>query len=226
MFQGTPITSDAEAKARALKLTGFDAASVRLSAVPEQLTSSYIPFLWREVAGRSAWRVTIAGSPLTLRSASQSQHDRYPRLFTVILDEETGRLLELYSTFSGDAPDMRPLPSAQSAEHQLRNEEEVYTGFPGEDPKVNFLDALSIILTQGMGSPLLAKEFYGVCVMESNMGAPARPVWAITLRGLPPLPVRGPGGDSVPAWQRNHMRNVLDSSTGAFLFATNSPQPI
>ncbi len=226
MFQRTRITSDAEAIARALKLTGFDPATVRLSAAPEQLSSSYIPFLWREVAGRSAWRVTIAGAPLTLRTASPDQRDRYPRRFTVILDEETGRLLELYSTFDGDAPDMRPLPAAQSAEHQLRSEEEIYTGFPDEDPKLSFLDALSVILTNGMGSPLLAKEFYGVCVTESNMGAPPRAVWAITLRGLPPLPVRGPAGDSVPAWQRNHMRNVLDALTGAFLFATNSPQPL
>jgi hypothetical protein len=39
------------------------------------------------------------------------------------------------------------------------------------------------------------------------------------------MPVDGPFGDTVPAWQRNHMRNVVDDATGRNLFATNSPQP-
>jgi hypothetical protein len=81
------------------------------------------------------------------------------------------------------------------------------------------------VLSHGIGSPFLAKEIHGVYVMHSRMGSTPRPVWAITLRGLPPMAARGSYGDTIPVWQRNHMRNVLDARSGEVLFATNSPQP-
>ncbi len=61
--------------------------------------------------------------------------------------------------------------------------------------------------------------------MDSKMDSAPRAVWAITLRGLPPIPAHGFGAESVPVWQRNHMRNVVDAVTGQFLFATNIPTP-
>ena len=120
---------------------------------------------------------------------------------------------------------MRPLPSGEAGEAQLRGQQEIYLGLPTTEPRIKFLDALDLILSKGVGSPFLAKEIHGVYVLDSRMKSPARAVWAITLRGLPPIPVDGPHGDTVPAWQRNHMRNVLDDATGEVLFATNSPQP-
>src|SRR5260370_39265372 len=120
---------------------------------------------------------------------------------------------------------MWPMPWSSDGAKQLRSEGEVYVGYPDEDPRIDFLGALERIQDEGIGSPLLAKEIHGVYVLDSQMGSKPKAVWAITLRGLPPLPAHGRGAGRVPVWQRNQMRNVVDAVTGRVLFASNTPQP-
>ena len=123
---------------------------------------------------------------------------------------------------------MLPAPRAYGGEARLWGAGyEIYHGFPAEPPKISFLDALDAI----GGHPLLAKEIYALYVMESEMKSQPRPVWAITLRGIPPLHfITVPPGVSQdklpPIWQRNHFRYVVNAVTGKVLFATNSPQPM
>jgi hypothetical protein len=81
------------------------------------------------------------------------------------------------------------------------------------------------VLNKGIGSPFMAKEIYRNYVVQSRGASPRRAVWVVTLRGLPPIPSHGPQGDSIPVWQRNYMRNVVDDETGVNLFATNGPHP-
>ncbi|MBN1843970.1 MAG: hypothetical protein JW883_17045 [Deltaproteobacteria bacterium] len=195
--------------------------SVELVTVREDKT----PFLWQDIIGRQAWQVEFDGVGLRLKSAIPGFQDQYSRTFFVFIDESTGQLLSIQSVFDGKDPDMRPQPSGATAEAQLRAEEEIYHKHPEDDPKVLFLDALDTVLSKGIGSPFFAKEIHGVYVMHSRMGSRPRSVWAITLRGLPPISAHGRYADSIPVWQRNHMRNVVDATTGENLFATNSPQP-
>lgn len=221
------IGSEAEAIQRAMELTRLDALrGVTASATRVTVTDDSTPFLAKQIIGRVAWRVELSKVSLELASALQGFHDPYRRKFFVLLDEETSKLLGIASKFDGMDPDMRPLASAASAEQQLTAEKEIYISLPVHDPPVRFLDALDAILSGGIGSPFLAKEIDASYVSHARMGAAPRDAWVITLRGLPPLPARGPGGDQVPVWQRNHMRNVVDATTGKVLFATNSPQPI
>ncbi len=222
-----PLTNEDEAIERALELTGFDELSdVKTSAERVTIRQDDTPFLWRTIVGRLAWRVKIEQVSLQLPSATPGFKDEYQRTFQVQLDANTGTLLGITSKYDGKAPDMRPAPSAQVAEDQLRPEEEMYHQLPDVDPKLRLLDALDVVLAKGIGSPFVAKEIHAVYVMHSRMGSDQRAVWAITLRGLPPMQAHGPYADSVPAWQRNHMRNVIDAMTGESLFATNSPQPV
>jgi hypothetical protein len=221
------IATEAEAVQRALQLTGFDALpDVEARAERVIVADSQTPFLAKQIVGRPAWRVELAKVSLVLRSAVAGFQDRYRRRrFSVLLDEENGKLLEITSKYAGPAPEMRPEPSAFAAEAQLSAEKEIYLGFPDHDPKVRFLGALDAILAGGIGSPFYAKEIDGVYVSHSEMGSSPRDVWVITLRGLPPIPAHGRAADTVPAWQRNHMRNIVDADTGKVLSATNSPQP-
>jgi len=219
------VADEAAAVKIANRLTRFDTLTSQISAQRETVTEDKTPFLWKQFIGKRAWRVDFENVSLKLSSSIPGYPDSYRRKFTVLIDEETGRLLSISSKFEGEAPDMRPLPSGEAAEAQLQGQQEVYLGLPTIEPKIKFLDALDLVLSKGVGSPFLAKEIYGVYVLDSRMKSPARAVWAITLRGLPPIPVDGPYGDTVPVWQRNHMRNVLDATTGEHLFATNSPQP-
>jgi hypothetical protein len=219
------IRSAKEAIARADALTGLNAISGPAAAVSVKVTQDVTPFLGARNEGKAAWRVEYPESVLRLSGASPGLADQYRRAFSVMLDAFSGHLLFVSSSYLGPRdPALRAMPSSHAAGEQLRSEEEVYEGYPEEAPKVTFLGALQRILDQGVSNPLAAKEIHGAYVLEARMGAQPRAVWAITLRGLPPLPAHGPGGKAVPVWQRNHVRNVVDATTGQVLFATNSPQ--
>lgn len=227
MPNGHMINTETAAIERAKLLSGLEALTSKIIARQIVIHASNIPFLSKQVIGRPAWQVDFLDAPLKLKGAVSGFQDAYPRQFSVLILKETGQLVQVSAPYLDEtpAPEMLDPPTAESAQQQLADGEEIYTDFPAMDPEINFLDALSTVLTNGSGSPFLAKAIEGVYVMESHMEAPARPIWAITLRGLPPFSAHGPGADSVPEWQRNHMRNVLDATTGEFLFAINSPHP-
>jgi hypothetical protein len=199
---------------------------VKASAELVTFTEDDTPYLWRKAIGKVVWRVVLHNATLKLKSGLPDSQDRYHRRFVLLLEESTGRMLRIDSKYDGPVDEMRPPPSGPSAERQLQAEGEVYQGYPESGPLHTFLGALDIVLAQGIGSPFLAKEISGVYVMESRAGEPFRPAWVISMRGLPPLPNRGPQGVVVPEWQRNHMRNVVDDISGKVLFATNGPQPL
>lgn len=224
------------------ELTGFgELEGITKSFERVDVNDDNTPFLHTQINGKKGvWRVEIKNVRFKLKSAAPGFKDRYIRNFQVFVDPNTGHLLKITSKFDGNDPNMLPEPPAIVAEVRIRNHgNEIYHGFPPEPPKVSLLQALDAILTEGVGSPFVAKEIYAVYVMESTMrgyksGWEPRPVWAITLRGLPPRPVTGkppslhdtPDEELVPAWRRNHMRNVVDARTGKVLFATSGPQPL
>jgi hypothetical protein len=220
------IVNAEQAINRANLLTGLRAISETPTAVSASLTGDVTPYLGEENEGKAIWRVTYPNSALVLPSAQAGYVDPYRRSFGVVLEASSGRLFFILSAAQDVVdPNMRPMPSSGAATAQLSSAREVYTGYAADDPGINFLTALDRILADGMGSPFRAKQIHAVYVMHSRRGSPRQPVWAVTLRGLPPLEARGAGGAGVPVWQRNHMRNVVDAITGKVLFATNTPQP-
>jgi hypothetical protein len=196
--------------------------SAELTKVHEDVT----PYFGEGNIGSPAWRVEFPKASLKFFSVPDVK-DTYERTFTVMLNAANGRLFYITSRYKGPPdPDMRPMPSCGSATEQLSNQEEVYDGYPGDDPKVPFLGALEGIAKEGFGSPVLAKEMHAAYILHSSTGSDPKPAWAITLRGLPPFSPRGRDPGSIPAWQRNHMRNIVDAMSGKVLSASNTPQPI
>lgn len=236
------LTKQSDVEAYVDELTGFgELESISKSFERVDINDDNTPFLHAQINGKKGvWRVEIKNVRLKLESAVSEFKDRYVRSFDVLIDPNTGHLLKITSAFDGNDPNMLPEPPAIVAEAQIKNHgNEIYHGFPLEPPKISLLQALDAILREGVGSPFLAKEIYAVYVMESRMrgyksGWEPRPVWAITLRGIPRRPLKGkppslhdtPDEELVPAWQRNHMRNVVDARTGKVLFATSCPQPL
>lgn len=193
-----PITNAAQAIARADALTGLRVASSIPRATLVRLAQDRTPFLGKKNTGKPAWRVEYGkGSP---------------RVFAVLLEPRQGHLLFLTWPYSS-----RALPTSRSAEKQLRSEGEVYSGYPDKTPNVSFVAALERLPAKE------AREIEAVYVLHSHQGSQPKPVWIITLRGLPPIPAHGPHADTVPASQRNHLRYVVDASTGQVLFSTNTP---
>lgn len=220
------LDNESDAIAQAMLYTGFDQLpySSILSKIVT-LEEDNTPYLSGEITNKNVWRVEFCNVTLRLKSAFPDHTDQYVRRFIVLLDPTTGQLLKIESTYSGVALDMRPEPSSEIATSQLQAMEEVYLHFPTEEPEISFLDALDSVLSNGIGAPFLAKEIIAVYVVHSKMESNPRPVWAITLRGIPPLPARGPSANAVPVWQRNHIRNIIDARNGKCLFAVNTPQP-
>lgn len=222
-MQERRITTESEAISVAQSVTGFGALpGVVPSARAFTVERDNTPFVWKQLAGASAWRVQFDNVSLVLRSAAHGARDPQKRRFTVLLLANTGLVWSVRSISEEPVPDLKPEPPPDVAEAQMRPEKDVYVGLPPGNPRITFLDALDIVLTKGVGSPFQAKEIDAVYVMESEQNAPPVPVWAITLRGIPPMPVSDP---SIAVWKRNRMRNVVDVNSGRLLFATNSPQP-
>ncbi len=217
------IEDTSTAISRAILLSGLDVVSDKISAERMTLTGNKTPFLSEQLNGKSVWRVRFGPGSLKLKSSQPGFVDKYQRIFDVILDATTGQLFGVECKFGGAAEEMRPDPETASAERQLRAASEVYVGLPAVDPKITFLSALDVVLTNGGGSPFVAKEIAGIYVMDSEMNSAPRAVWVITLRGLPPYSFHGPAAETVPIWHRNHMRSVIDAMRGKFLFATNYP---
>jgi hypothetical protein len=220
------IATAKDAISRANALTRLETVSYTPSAILIKVEEDVTPFLGERNVGKPAWRVEYPKTLLEFRTASPGFDQQFRKTYVVMLEAASGHLFFVHTASEGKpGEDMRPMPSCGVATEQLSNEEEVYDGYPDEDPKVDFLGALELILNKGVGSPFLAGEIHGAYVLHSRMGSKPKPAWAITLRGLPPFAGHGAHAKSVPEWQRNHMRNLVDAMTGQVLFATNSPQP-
>ena len=220
-----PISNETDAIEQASRLTDLNTLTEKITARHLTVQDERTPYLWKQYEGKKAWQVEFADVSLKFKTSMPDFEDKYMRKFVVLLDEKTAQLISVTSKFKGKDPDLREQPSGEVAESQLEAEDEFYYGLPKKGPRLTFLAALEVVLNKGIGSPFLAKEIYGNFVLHSRGGSPKRAVWVITLRGLPPIPAHGEHGDSVPVWQRNHIRNVVDDETGENLFATNSPQP-
>jgi len=215
-----------DALSEAARVTELDhLAGVTRSAQFVRILSDDTPFLHKDVTGTLCWMVEFDNVSLVLPSAEKGFTDVYSRTFFVFLDAATGRLLKITSQRPGAKTIPYPEPGVASAERQFRQSSEEYLSFPKERPRMSFLSALDAIVAGGMGSPFLAGEISAVFVLQSTMGSTPRSVWSITLRGIPPRAFHGPGADQIPVWQRNHIRNVIDDATGAWLYATSVPQP-
>lgn len=218
------ISDAEEALTQARQILGLpDKMPPGSSATLVTLAEDTTPFLSEKLVGRPIWQVVLADWPLELPSAAEGAQDRFPRTFDVFVDPKDGSLLKLASRWPEGVPAIAPEPEAAFAEEQMgRAGLERYHGFPESKPAVDFIQALDVVYKQGVGNPLEAKQIIAHCVERSAMGKKPRAVWAITLRGIPPLRAAYPG---VPVDARNHIRNIVDANTGEWLCAGTSPQP-
>jgi hypothetical protein len=182
-----------------------------------------IPFLGKTVTGRPVWVVDVTNVVLRLKSATSDSGDPYSRKARILIDSETGQVLEICISVAGEQ-EVFPQPSMASAEEQMRNSGETYTGFPSDPPRTSLIDTLDAVLSNGIGSPFLAKEISAVYVNRSQVDGQITTIWAVTLNGIPPLKPHGRGAETIPLAQLTHIRNIVDARTGKVLNATTVPQ--
>ncbi len=220
------LSNEADAVSAASKLTQLLGLS-HATSIARKITvaDDNTPFLARDLNGRQAWKVEAAGVSLRFVAHNQSAFDQMKRTFYITLDAGSGQLISITSSAAQLAVTVKPGPSAASAESQIRAMDKLYLGLPDVEPQVTFLEALNTVFASGAANPLLAQNISGSYVIDSKKGLPRR-VWVISLRGLPPFAPYGRNPGSVPEWQRDHLRVVVDAESNVLLFATTVPQPI
>jgi hypothetical protein len=224
---------------RISRLTGLESLFEVESIENVPASNANIPFLAKELEGKTAIKVTFKRGKLKFKFPRGGLEDKYDgRRFVVLLDADAKRLLSVTSTIPIKDPDIHPEESLDNIEVQLRaNGGESYQSFPALDPKITFLDALES-LQRNHYSPLVAQEIDGFCVMHSEMDGAPTLKWIVTLRGIPPRaerpssqyfdghgPKRSEKSEPEPIWQRNYLHEFVDATTGAWLSSETLPFP-
>jgi hypothetical protein len=213
--------SKEEAKQRTNALIGVSDPHLQSTlsiAGPESVAfeDSTTPFLGKYAKGRTAWKV-IVGTPISATKDSAAVQNVVP--MEVYLDSIDGHLLKVECDLEDLNPKEDIIPKAQYAERQMRGSQEEYLGFPVDLPAVDFVTAIKACRY----NPFVARKIVGQYVILSKDNREHRPVWVITLWGIPPIEPIGGEADWVPIYQRNHIRQVVDAVTGKLLYASTHP---
>lgn len=221
---GWAIDDSEQAMARTLEIVGLaDWRDLPVTAELVTLEHDNTPFLSDQIIWRPIWHVVIGDWKLPLDSAPPQMEDSYPRTFDMYIDPRNGQLLKIISRWPEGVPAIPPEPGADAfTERMVRSGNQIYHGFPENDPAISFLAALDGLLAGGE-NPLLVEQIIGQYVMWSRLGREPRPMWVITLRASRPLWDSAFPGAAVSA--RNHLRYTVDPQTGEWLTASSVPQP-
>jgi hypothetical protein len=185
---------------RALSYSGFE----RLEKYPIDDTASNLvkfkvgtdtssEFARKEIYKSKLWCVRYENVILDLENIASEVEQQYPKDFELLIDAESGSLLEVRGTASG--------LSRENAQRELKNEAaspfdpigEQYHSIPEELPKISLIRALDLCNCH----PVFAKKITAVYVLYSYDHTKIRqpnadtsniliPAWVIYLDGLPP----------------------------------------
>jgi hypothetical protein len=178
------------------------------------------PYLSQRIVERPLWKVVLRDWAMELPSTPPGVHDKYSRTLDIFLDPIDGKLMKIRSRWPEAEPPMAPEPSAELAIKQMtRVGREKYHRFPDRPPNVSFMDAMETLESAGE-SVMMAKQIIAHYVVWSKAGQwqEPRPVWAITLRGVPRIRSR----DENALTQH---RYIVDAKTGKYLCGSNTPRP-
>jgi hypothetical protein len=177
-----------------------------------------IPFLRRKIMGQSVYRVVFHNVTLT----EGKNVNPFVKTLVTFVSPSTGRLLKVTSVWPTDCPRIADQPGCAEEERQLGNSES-YVSFPDERPLVSLIDALN----KTPHWTKQVKQVHAVRVLHSCPQHSNRAVWIIYLRGtsVDPLKFHFDPRAKMADDAFNHMRNLVDSQTGKWIWADTFPQP-
>ncbi|MEO5817897.1 MAG: hypothetical protein ABIT20_21685 [Gemmatimonadaceae bacterium] len=211
---------------------GLEVKPEAVTVSPAPVEQELIPFLKATPDDERAWKPNETAPHLRLGKLNaitqRSGIPRFPNLVTIdtALNPRTQIVYKLTSAWAHGAPTIAPFPSAPEEERQLRNLGERFVGLPDAEPAVDFYNALKQLQLVGPVSPQLAKQVIAYLVIHHTRKYSPRTVWIIQTRGID-MPGEGYAGmGHVPVDARNHMRHVIDATTGEWLYSDTAPQPV
>lgn len=221
--QGWRVENGEAAIARALSIVGLDRElCMGTRASLATVRSDETPFLHQQITGRLAWHV-ILGDCQPRDPARQEGEAFGVRTLDVLLAPQTGCLLKVSTRWAEGKVGTPPILSALSAEDQMRRAgNERFHAFPATLPVITLVNAIYAV--GGWVDPDVAQQIVARYVMWSRVGIweKARPVWYITLWGIPPVAGTNP---IIPVEWRSHAHYVVDAQNGKWLCMSTTPQP-
>jgi len=211
-----PIDQAVTVAASDLGLQSFRKSDVTVEV--SAFADESVPFLRRKIMGQSVYRIVFHN--VTLFQGKQA--NPFVKTLIAFVSPRTGRLLKVTSVWPTDCPRIADQPGCAEEERQL-GKSESYVSFPDERPLVSLIDALD--KTPQWTSHV--KQVHALRVLHLCSQHSQRAVWVIYLRGtsVDPLkshmdPQRKMSDDAF-----NHIRNLVDSQTGTWIWADTFPQP-
>ncbi|MEP7343636.1 MAG: hypothetical protein ABI877_00155 [Gemmatimonadaceae bacterium] len=216
----------------AKRTLGLEVKAEAITASVAPVERALIPFLKTSVDDETTWKKGEAPTRLRMDQLNViSQRNgvpRFPNLESIdaIVNPRTQLVYKLTSEWTPGAPPIAPFPSALEEERQLRNLGERFVALPEAEPPVDFYNALKQLELTGTIAPQSAKQVIAYLVVHHTRKYSPRPVWIIQTRGID-IPMEGYAAMSdVPVDARNHMRHIIDATTGAWLYSDTAPQPV
>jgi hypothetical protein len=214
---------------RALGLEIRPDAVITSLAPPEQ---TLLPFLKTSVDDERLWRRTEVAPRLRFDKLNvitqRGGRPRFPNLETIeaVVNPRTELPYKIVTPWKAGAPPIAPFPSVAEEERQLRSLGERFVALLDAEPDVDFYNALKQVEATGVVAPKEAKQVIAYLVSHHTRRYSPRPVWIIQTRGVE-LVMEGYAAQAdIPIDARNHMRHVVDATTGDWLYSDTVPQPV
>jgi len=208
-----PIAESADAISRANVMLGVlvPQGADSISAVLKTVTDDNTHYLSDRIIGKPFWHITYHDLPIQLKSAPGFVRDPYHRTWDALLDPQSGVMVTIRSRWPENEALPSPEPTASVAAARMSSGSgEVYRSFPSDAPSISFWDALES-LERGGVDVVTPKQVIGLYVIRATDFKPAKAVWVVTLRGLPPLK-----SSMGPLDAECDYTCIVDSTTGVF----------
>src|SRR5258708_7035727 len=213
--------------------------TIGLEVKPEAITESFapvertlLPFLKTSPNDERGWGRDEKPSRLRLEQldviTQRRGQPRFPNLKSLdaVVSPRTQIVYKLTSPWAAEAPPIAPFPRAPEEERQLRNLGERFVGLPDTEPDVDFYTALKQLELTGPVAPQQAKQLIAYLVTHHTRKYSPRNVWIIQTRGIDMVMEGYAAQSDIPIDARNHMRHIIDATTGVWLYSDTAPQPV
>ena len=205
-----------------------DAVSTRVADAEQTL----IPFLKASTDDERYWKkgethMHVRADRLS-SIAARNGRPRFPNVTSVdtIVNPKTEIVYKISTPWAAGAAPIAPFPGAQEEERQLRNLGERFVGLPDAEPDVDFYTALKQLELTGPIPPKTAKQLIAYLVTHHTRHYGPRNVWIIQTRGISMVAEGYAAMSNIHPDARNHMRHVVDATTGRWLYSDTAPQPV
>ncbi len=217
---------------RATRTLGFEVKPEAITAPPATVERTFVPFLRTSAEDERHWRKDETHPRLHLdrldEITARGGRPRFPNIKSVdtVVNPRTAIVYKITSPWAAGARPIAPFPSAPEEERQLRNLGERFVGLPDAEPDVDFYNALKQLELTGPVPPKSAKQIIAYLVTHHTRHYSPRNVWIIQTRGIEMAAEGYAAMANIHPDARNHMRHVVDATTGIWLYSDTAPQPV